>query len=80
MTYANITIRGLNEKTYRKARALAVEEGKNMGEVVNEALQIWLAKPVKKIKAKSFMDLFERPNDWGVKTDIAKEADEYIYR
>lgn len=75
-----MTIRGLDEKLYRKAKSRAAEEGKNMGEYVNEALQVQLATLKKKHTGKTLWDLFDHPIDMGIKTDFANEVDEYVYR
>ena len=74
-----MTIRDLDEKIYRKAKSRAADEGKKMGDFVNEALQVQLARPKGKKAGKTFLDLFENPVDWGIKTNVAEEADDLIY-
>lgn len=39
------TIRNLDEQAYRALRARAVLEGRTVGEVINEAIRAYLARP-----------------------------------
>lgn len=75
----NMTIRDLDETAYRKLKTRAVEENKNLGKAASEAFEMWTSQPKKKT-GKAILELMEHPNDWGIKTNVAKEADEYIYR
>ena len=74
----NMTIRDLDETTYRKAKSRAAEENKKMGEFITEALELKMAQPKKK-SGRAILDLLDHPNDWGIKTD-ASRIDEYIYQ
>lgn len=38
----DITIKGLEEGTYLEIKAEAVRRGRNVGDVVNEAMRLWL--------------------------------------
>lgn len=38
----DITIKGLEESTYLEIKAEAVRRGKNVGELINEAMKLWL--------------------------------------
>jgi len=75
----NITIRDLDDATYRRAKSMAALENKTVGQAVTEALKDWIAKPRQK-KGNAFLEVLENPPDWGFKTNLAKEVDEYVYR
>lgn len=51
------TIRNLDERAYRGLRARAALAGKTMGEVVNEAMRAYLARPDTLPKTLSLRDL-----------------------
>ena len=76
---ANITIRDLNVGLYRKVKSKAVESGKKIAEATAEAYELWLSHANRKKTGKSFLDLFDHPNDWGIKTDSSEDLDKYIY-
>jgi plasmid stability protein len=40
----DMTIRNLDEQVYREFRARAVRQGRNVGELLNEAMQTYLAR------------------------------------
>ena len=54
------TIRNLDEDTYRAAQARAVLEGRTVGDVVNEALRLYLKRVVPKRK-RSLAELLREP-------------------
>ncbi len=75
----DITIRDIDDVAYRKAKVRAAEENKKMGEFITEAIELKLSQPKKK-GGKAFLEVLENPIDWGFKTNLAKEVDEYVYR
>ncbi|MBI5226694.1 hypothetical protein HY994_05705 [Candidatus Micrarchaeota archaeon] len=75
----NMTIRDLDEDAYRKLKTRAVEENKNLGKAASEAFVMWAAQPKKKT-GKAFLEVLENPPDWGFRTNLSKEVDEYVYR
>jgi len=83
MTYINITIKGVDEKKYRKIKGMAAEENVNVSRVVNEALETYIE--LKKTKAKKidpsepFFRMRELAVDYGIDTDVMN-ADKYIYQ
>lgn len=74
----NVTIRNLDENAYRKAKSEAAQEGKKIGTVISEAIDFWLSHKKEK-KGRAFLNLIEKPHDWGVKTN-AKDIDAWVYR
>ncbi len=82
MTYVNVTIKGINEKVYRKAKSIAAEEDVNIGEVMNEALEKLIEEKKhkwKKIDANDPLFTGQWSMDYGIDTDV-KNADKYIYQ
>ena len=77
MTF-NVTIRGLSEIGYRKLKSRAAEEGKNIGEAVNEAVDLWLSRK-KNNKGKAWLEVLKNPSDFGVVTKES-DVDQYVYR
>lgn len=75
----NITIRDLDEETYRKAKGKASEEKKRIGQVVSEALALWLDHKKRPKKGKAILDWIEKPRNWGMKTN-ASDIDRFIYQ
>ncbi len=73
----NITIRDLDDATYRKAKSKAALENKTIGQAVTEALKEWISKPRQK-KGKAFLDVLDHPEDWG--PSDSSQVDEDIYR
>ncbi len=71
------TIRNLDEQAYREARALAVLEGRTVGDVVNEALRSYLKRPVLKGK-RSLAELRPEPFPEGNER-LSCEIDEVVY-
>ena len=51
------TIRNLDEATYRELKARAALTGKTIGELVNEAIRSYLARPERVSKRGSLRDL-----------------------
>jgi plasmid stability protein len=56
------TIRNLDEAAYRALKARAALTGKSIGELVNEAIRSYLARPDVEAKSGSLQDL--RPEDY----------------
>ncbi len=83
LTFINVTIKGIDEKKYRKVKSIAVEEDVKVSEVVNEALEKIIEEKkhhVKKIdKNDPFFRLAREAVDYGVDTDV-RNADKYIYQ
>jgi len=75
--YMDTTIRNLDERAYREIKARAALEGKTIGQLVNEALRLYLASPspidrytLKDLEPVSFPPGSER---------LSEEIDETVY-
>ncbi|QOJ79188.1 hypothetical protein IG193_01630 [Infirmifilum lucidum] len=53
---STVTIRGVDEKTYRKIKAIAALRGVKVGDIVNEALKLWLSIRPEVLEAFSTID------------------------
>ncbi len=72
------TIRNLDEKLYRELKARAARAGKTMGEVVNEAMEAYLARPLDLPRRGSLADL--RPEDFPEGNErLSEEIDSIVY-
>lgn len=72
------TIRNLDPETYRELKARAASEGKTLGEAVNEAMQIYLARPDQTRKRGSLRDL--TPEEYPGKSErLSEEIDRIVY-
>lgn len=72
----NVTIRDLDENAYRKAKILAVEKGKKIGQIISLAIESYFRKKPEK-QGKAFLKFMDAPVDLGP-TD-GKKVDEYLY-
>lgn len=73
----NITIRGVNERVFRRFKAKAVEEGMKLGEAITQAMEMWIRERSVKRKA-SLLDI--RPFNWGEGTEkVSVEIDRILY-
>lgn len=72
------TIRNLDEKAYRRLKARASLEGKTMGEVVNEAIRAYVARPGPEGRRGSLRRL--RPQAYPEGTErLSEEVDAVVY-
>ena len=73
----NLTIRGLNDRVYRRFKARAVEEGMRMGDAVTQAMELWIRETTKRPGSKlTDIETF----DWGKGTEkTSSEIDELLY-
>lgn len=72
------TIRNLNETTYRAIKARAVMEGRTVGELVSEAMRLYLFRPLAEEKTLSMRDW--KPCDFGPGTEnLSRQIDEILY-
>jgi plasmid stability protein len=71
------TIRNLDEDAYRAARARAVLEGRTVGDVVNEALRLYL-KRVPARKKRSLAELRPEPFPEG-NEGLSRSIDAVVY-
>ena len=72
------TIRNLDEHLYRELKARAARAGKTMGEVVNEAMSAYLARPTALPKRGSLRDL--RPENYPEGNErLSEEIDTIVY-
>lgn len=72
------TIRNLDARLYREMKARAARAGKTMGEVVNEAMASYLARPDHLPKRGSLGDL--RPEDYPEGNErLSEEIDAVVY-
>jgi plasmid stability protein len=72
------TIRNLDETAYRALKARAALTGKSIGELVNEAIRSYLARP-DTAKRGSLKDL--QPEDYpGGNERLSEQVNEIVYR
>jgi hypothetical protein len=72
------TIRNLDEVAYRELKARAALEGKNIGDVVNEAIRGYLAIPSRQGRKRSLRDW--RPELYPPGNErLSEEIDEIVY-
>jgi plasmid stability protein len=72
------TIRNLDEVAYRQLRARAVLSGRTIGDLVNEAIRSYLARPERSARDMSLADL--APEDYGEGQEhLSEEIDAVLY-
>ena len=72
------TIRNIDEKMYRALKAKAALAGKTVGEMVNEAIQAYLARPDAYTKRGSLKDL--KPEEYPSGNErLSEEIDAIVY-
>ena len=74
----NTTIRNLDKQAYRALKARAALTGKTIGEVVNEAIHSYLARPENFSKAGSLKDLAPETYPKGNER-LSEEIDTIVY-
>jgi hypothetical protein len=73
----NVTIRDLDEVTFKKFKAKAIEEGMKLGEAMTQAMALWIKQRNIKQKA-SLLDV--KPFNWGKGTEKTSiEIDKILY-
>jgi plasmid stability protein len=76
--HMDTTIRNLDERAYRALKARAALTGRTIGETVNEAIRIYLARPVDLPPTGSLADL--APTDYPPGTErLSEEVDAVVY-
>jgi plasmid stability protein len=73
------TVRNLDERAYRRLRARAVLEGKTVGELMSEAMRVYLARPSGAARTGSLRDLHPEPYPEGNER-LSSEIDAIVYR
>lgn len=72
------TIRNLDENAYRALKARAALEGRSIGQVVSDALNLYLLRPAPEEKTVSILDW--KPVDFGPGTErLSEQIDEILY-
>ena len=72
------TIRNIDEGIYRALKARAALAGKTMGEIVNEAIRAYLARPGMQAKRGSLQDL--KPESYPKGNErLSEEIDAIVY-
>ena len=72
------TIRNLDDDAYRKLKARAAREGRTMGQMVNEAIRAYLARPESSDRGGSLLDI--TPEAWPKGNERAsEEVDAIVY-
>jgi plasmid stability protein len=74
----NTTIRNIDEKTYRALKARAALSGKTMGEMINEAIQAYLARTEFLPRRGSLRDLAPESYPKGNER-LSEEIDAIVY-
>ena len=73
------TIRNLDEGVYRALKAQAALKGKSIGELVNEAIRTYLARPDVQTKRGSLRDL--QPEDYAAGNEnLSEQINMIVYR
>jgi len=72
------TIRNLDDKLYREAKARAALSRKTIGQVVNEALRSYLSTPAPGSRAGSLRELQPEPYPEGCER-LSEEVDDVLY-
>lgn len=72
------TIRNLDDRLYRQAKARAALSRKTVGEVVNEALRAYLGTPSPGAQRGSLRELAPEPYPEGCER-LSEEVDEVLY-
>ena len=72
------TIRNIDARAYRALKTRAAAQGKSVGEVVSEAIKVYLARPAPRAGAASLADL--TPEDLGPGTEsLSADIDTVVY-
>jgi plasmid stability protein len=72
------TIRNLDARAYRALKARAALTGRTIGDTVNEAIQVYLARPADHLRTGSLADL--RPMAFPAGSEeLSREVDEVVY-
>lgn len=72
------TIRNLDEHTYRALRAHAVIQGRNVGDVLNEAIRGYLARVTETQRSSTLRALQPEPFPEG-NENLSREIDAIVY-
>lgn len=72
------TIRNLDERAYRRLKARAALEGKTIGELVNEAIRAFLARPEPPRRPRSLREFAPEPYPEGNER-LSEEIDAVLY-
>lgn len=72
------TIRNLDEATYRALKARAALSGKTIGELMNEAIRVYLARPDPHSRIMSLSDILPEPYPKGTER-LSEEIDRIVY-
>jgi plasmid stability protein len=72
------TIRNLDERAYRALKARAALDGKTMGQVVNEAIEVYLSRPGQETGRRSLAELAPLPFPPGCER-LSEEVDQAVY-
>jgi plasmid stability protein len=72
------TIRNLDKTIYRELKARAALAGKTIGQMVNEAIRLYLARPEALAKRGSLGDLAPEPYPEGCER-LSEEVDTIVY-
>jgi len=74
---ANITLRNVDERVFRRFKAVAVRRGLTVGKAVTQALAKWVSRQ-KAVKKASIFDI--KPVDFGKGTEnLSREIDKVLY-
>lgn len=72
------TIRNLDDAAYRQLKARAALSGRTIGELVNDAIRAYLARPQPTLGERSLADLV--PEDYGEGGErLSEEVDAVVY-
>jgi len=78
MITMNTTIRGLDPNAYKELKARAALEDRPIGELVNDAIRVYLNRPEPGEKTLSLLDW--KPVDFGPGTErLSEEIDDVLY-
>ena len=78
MYYMDTTIRNIDKEVYRRIKARAAVAGRTVGDVLNDAMRLYLAQPEMREKRGSLRDL--RPETYPEGTEgLSDQIDEIVY-
>jgi plasmid stability protein len=72
------TIRNLDEETFRALKARAALRGKTIGEMVNEAVRAYLARPDVAVRRRSLKELVPEEFPPG-NENLSEQVDQIVY-
>jgi len=78
VTKLNITVRGVDDRVFRKFKAKAVEEDMKLGEALTQAMELWIRHVEERRLKARLLDI--KPFSWGEGSEkTSTQLDEVLY-